>query len=115
MAELTEFNVGQGETFRVAATIISDSGSIPLNITDYTFTGQLRENYTTDEIAATFNVTKLVPYNSGSIIIELTPSQTINLTQRKYVYDINMSSGSGAFITRRILEGPFTVRPAATR
>lgn len=115
MAELTEFNVGQGETFRVAATIIGDSGSIPFNIADYSFTGQVRENYTTDEIAATFNVTKLIPHNSGSIIIELTPDQTILLNQRKYVYDINMTSGSATPITRRILEGYFTVRPAATR
>lgn len=115
MAELTEFNVGQGETFRVAATIISDSGSIPFNITDYSFTGQLRENYTTDEIAATFNVIKLLPYNSGSIILELTPTQTLTLTQRKYVYDVNMTSGSVTPITRRILEGLFTVRPTATR
>jgi hypothetical protein len=115
MAELTEFNVGQGETFRVAATIISDSGSIPFNITDYSFEGQVRENYTTDEIAATFSVTKLTPYNSGSIIIELSPDQTINLTQRKYVYDVNMTSGSIAPIKRRILEGQFTIRPTATR
>jgi hypothetical protein len=37
------------------------------------------------------------------------------LTQRKYVYDINMSSGSVSVITRRILEGPFVVRPGVTR
>ena len=115
MAELTEFNLGQGETFRIAATIISDSGSVPLNITDYTFNGQVRENYTTDEVAATFNITKLPPLNSGSIIIELTPEQTLTLTQRKYVYDVNMTSGSVTPITRRILEGALTVRPTATR
>ena len=115
MAELTEFNVGQGETFRFAATIISDSGSIPMNLTDYAFVGQIRENYTTDEISATFNITKLPPFNSGSIMVELTPDQTLSLNQRKYVYDINMTSGSIAPITRRILEGLLTVRPTATR
>jgi hypothetical protein len=115
MAELTEFNVGQGETFRIAATIISDSGSVPLDITDYTFVGQVRENYTTDEIAASFNITKLLPFDSGSVIVELTPDQTLGLTQRKYVYDVNMTSGSDAPITRRILEGALTVRPTATR
>ena len=115
MAELTEFNVGQGETFRFAATIISDSGSVPLNLTNYTFTGQVRENYTTDEIAATFNIEKLPPFNSGSIMVELTPDQTLSLNQRKYVYDINMTSGSVTPVTRRILEGLLTVRPTATR
>jgi hypothetical protein len=115
MAELTEFNVGQGETFRIAATIISDSGSIPLNITNYTFSGQVRENYTTDEVAATFTITKLPPFNSGSVMVELTPDQTLALTQRKYVYDVNMVSGSVTPIKRRILEGALTVRPTATR
>lgn len=115
MAELTEFNIGQGETFRIGATIISDSGSIPLNITDYTFSGQVRENYTTDEVAATFTITKLSPLNSGSIMVELTPEQTLTLNQRRYVYDINMVSGSVTPIKRRILEGALTIRPTATR
>lgn len=115
MAELTEFNIGQGETFRFAATIISDSGSIPLNITDYTFTGQVRENYTTDEVAASFTITKLPPFNSGSVMIELTPAQTLTLNQRRYVYDINIASGSVSPIKRRILEGALTIRPTATR
>jgi hypothetical protein len=115
MAELTEFNVGQGETFRIAATIIGDSGSIPLNITNYTFSGQVRENYTTDEVAATFTITKLPPFNSGSVMVELTPDQTLALTQRKYVYDVNMVSGSVTPIKRRILEGALTIRPTATR
>lgn len=112
MADITEFNIGQGETFKILATLENaDSGSY-LDITDYTFSGQVRENYSTDEIAATIAVNKIVPYVSGGITIELTPSQTSELTQRKYVYDIKMTSGS---ITRRILEGYFVVRPAATR
>ena len=115
MAELTEFNVGQGETFRFAATLINDNGNAPLDLTSYSFVGQVRENYTTDEVAATFTITRLLPFNSGSVIVELTPEQTLSLNQRKYVYDINMTSGSVAPITRRILEGLLTVRPTATR
>jgi hypothetical protein len=87
----------------------------PINITDYTFTGQLRENYTTDEIAATLSFEKILPYSSGSIFIKLSQADTVNLTQRKYVYDVNISSGSSAPIVRRVLEGGFTVRPTVTR
>jgi hypothetical protein len=112
MAEITEFNIGQGETFKVLATVEnSDTGGY-LDITNYNFTGQVRENYTTDEIAAAFTITKLSPNISGSFYIELAPTDTINLNQRKYVYDINMTSGS---ITRRVLEGYFVVRPTSTR
>ncbi len=112
MAEITEFNIGQGETFKIATTIEnSDTGGY-LDITNYTFAGQVRENFNTDEIAATFSFTKLLPYTSGSFTIELTPEQTETFTQRKYVYDVKLISGS---ISRRILEGYFVVRPAATR
>lgn len=115
MAELTELNVGQGETFKMLVTIAQDSGSLPLDITNYTITGQVRENYTTDEIAASFTTEKILPYASGSFFVVLTENDTLNLTQRKYVYDIKISSGSVSPVTRRILEGPFTVRPAVTR
>lgn len=112
MAEITEFNIGQGETFKIVATVENMDTGGTLDLTDYSFDGQVRENFQTDEVAATINVSKIAPYVSGSIFIELTPSQTGTFTQRKYVYDIKMTSGS---ITRRILEGYFVVRPAATR
>jgi hypothetical protein len=112
MAEITEFNIGQGETFKIAATIENiDTGGY-LDITNYTFDGQVRENFNTDEVAASIVVTKISPFVSGTVFIELTPEQTEAFTQRKYVYDVKMTSGS---ISRRILEGYFVVRPAVTR
>ena len=112
MAEITQFNIGQGETFKILTTLENTDTGTYLDITDHTFTGQVRENYTTDAIASTFTFTKIQPYTSGSLYIELTSDDTSVLTQRKYVYDIKMTSGS---ITRRLLEGYFVVRPASTR
>tara|TARA_R110000868_G_scaffold290141_1_gene550360 strand:- start:55 stop:393 length:339 start_codon:yes stop_codon:yes gene_type:complete len=112
MAQLTDFNIGQGETFKILTTVENANTGVALDITNYTFVGQLRENYTTSEIAATFTITKVAPTVSGSIFIELTPTDTGALTQRKYVYDVKMTSGS---ITRRMLEGYIVVRPTATR
>lgn len=112
MAEITEFNIGQGETFKVLTSLENIDTDSYLDITNYTFTGQVRENFSTDEVAATFTITKINPQTSGSFYIELTPADTSALTQRKYVYDVKMTSGS---ITRRVLEGYFVVRPAATR
>jgi hypothetical protein len=120
MADITDFDIGQGETFKILAHVYSEvSSSIPLDITDYTFAGQLRENYTTDEIAAEFTITKLPPFASGSIFITLSPEQTRALGQRTYVYDILMIT-TGSYnpteeIVRRMLEGAFTIRPAVTR
>jgi hypothetical protein len=115
MPQLTELQIGQGETFSILVTLLQTNSNTPLDITHYEITGQIRENYTTDEIAATFNITKVPPFTSGSCSISLTEAQTLNLTQRRYVYDILISSGSGTPVNRRILEGPFIVRPAATR
>jgi hypothetical protein len=112
MAEITEFNIGQGETFKILMTVINDENGTPLDITNQSFSGQIRENYTTDDIAATFSFEKVIPYDSGSIFLSLSPTDTEALTQRKYVYDVRMSSGS---VTRRILEGYMVIRPAATR
>jgi len=112
MAEITEFNIGQGETFKILTSLENIDTDSYLDITDYTFTGQVRENFSTDEVAASFTITKLTPQTSGSFYVELTPADTSALTQRKYVYDVKMTSGS---ITRRVLEGYFVVRPAATR
>ncbi len=117
MADITDFEIGQGETFKILTQLFTEvTSSVPLNITSCSFAGQLRENYTTDEVAATFNVTKLDPNASGSILITLLPEQTSVLTQRSYVYDIVMTdSGSAPPTVRRLLEGAFTIRPAVTR
>lgn len=116
MAEITDFQFGQGETFKVMIQLLNRSeNNTPLDITNYSFAGQIRENYTTDELAATFSFEKIQPYESGSIFISLPASQTIGLTQRKYVYDINITSASAEPITRRILEGGITARPTVTR
>lgn len=115
MADLTNFNIGQGESFKIQVDVVIDSGSLPLDLTDWQFSGMVRENYSTDLVAANFTIDKLLPYTSGSIFIQLPAASTIDLTSRKYVYDINMTSGSISPTTRRILEGQITIRPAATR
>ncbi len=113
MPDITDFQIGQGETFKVYTTLMNSSTSgIPLDIELYNFQGQVRENYTTDEIAATFTFEKVLPYSSGSLFISIPAEDTLKLTQRKYVYDIVMETPTA---TRRILEGSLTVRPAVTK
>lgn len=116
MAEPTKFEIGQGETFKIHVQLKNQNlDSAPLDITHYTFTGQVRENYTTDEVATSFIFSKNLPYTSGSIFVELTPADTMQLTQRHYVYDIYASTTIPVPVTRRILEGTIVVRPAVTR
>lgn len=130
MAYTTDFEVGQGETFKLLVHIYTETtASIPLDISTKalspsssvtcSFQGQLRENYTTDEIAGTFTIHKLEPYESGSVFVYLYPEDTTQLSQRSYVYDIVMTkeeTGTGNVPTvRRLLEGHMRVRPSVTR
>jgi len=116
MADITDFQVGQGESFKLLVQLQNRSNNnVPMDITDYTFSGQVRENYTTEELAATFSFEKVQPYVSGAVYIRLTPEQTSRLYQRRYVYDITITSGSLEPTVRRILEGSLAVRPAVTR
>jgi hypothetical protein len=113
MADRTDFQFGQGETFKILIHLQNrQENNAPLDITTYQFAGQVRENYTTDELAAELTFEKIEPYASGAVFISLLPEQTSTLTQRKYVYDVNMTVDN---VTRRILEGTLTVRPAVTR
>jgi hypothetical protein len=113
MLDITDFDIGQGETFKILLQLQDRSaGNVPLDITEYVFVGQVRENYTTDEVAANFSFEKIVPYTSGSVFVSLTAEETAELTQRQYVYDIKVTYDS---ITRRVLEGGLVVRPAVTR
>ena len=116
MADITDFDIGQGESFEVFAKIYQEtSGSVPLDLTDYTFQGQIRETYSSNVIAATFQIHTGIP-EEGELFIRLTPEQTATFDQRRYVYDILMTGPSGSNAhTRRLLEGRVGVRPAATR
>jgi hypothetical protein len=113
MAEPTKFEIGQGETFKINIQLKNQNmDNLPVDITDYQFMGQVRENYTTDEVAANFTFTKVPPFTSGSFFAELPSEATHQLTQRSYVYDMYITNGT---MVRRILEGSLVVRPAVTR
>lgn len=114
MAELTEFNIGQGETFRVLLTITDTDTGAPLNLSDYSLTGKVRENYSAARATTSLSLESAIPLNSGSVFVGLSASQTLALTQRKYVYDINLVKTADSTV-RRILEGYIVVRPTATR
>ena len=119
MADITDFQIGQGETLRIPLQLKSQqSGSVvgtALDLSGWVFTGQLRENYTTSEIAATFDI-DILDSGSGKLLIQLPATETALLSQRKYVYDVLFTrSISGSDVTRRLLEGGLTVRPSVTR
>lgn len=116
MADITDFDIGQGETFKILVHIFTEvTSSVPLNIESCSFSGRVKENYTTEEVAADFTIIPLMPPTSGSLFVYLYPEDTATLTQRSYVYDIVMTNeAKNPPSVRRILEGALTIRPAVT-
>lgn len=116
MADRTNFDIGQGETFKILVHLFTEvTSSTPLNIESCSFEGRIKENYTTEELAGQFTIIPLVPASSGSLFIYLYPDDTTKLDQRTYVYDIIMTNNAKTPPTvRRILEGSLTIRPAVT-
>ena len=111
MAQSTNLTVGQGETFKILVSL-TDQNDTAINLTNYSFTGSLRETYSTEDTSADFSFETISPAASGSFYVTLPPTSSSLLTPQDYVYDILLVSES---VIRRIVEGKFTVRPSVTR
>ena len=48
MAQSTNLTVGQGETFKILVSV-TDQTNTPINLTDYAFTGSIRETYSAED------------------------------------------------------------------
>jgi len=109
MTTTTNFEIQQGSTFSRTMTIV-DTDKVPLNLTSYTLTGQLRKNYSsTDFVAFTIIVLNAA---TGKITINLDSEITSTLLFPKYVYDVEVSGNGNVY---RILEGVIAISPNVTR
>ena len=89
---------------------------VNVNLTGYSARMQVREKYT-----STSTVLNLTNSNggivlggaSGTITINVTATQTSNITAKEYIYDLELVSSSN--IVSRIIEGKFIVTPEVTK
>ncbi len=110
MSRATQLTVGQGESFTLAITILDEANN-PVDLTNVTFTGSLKETYSSEDVSANFNFQVIAPAVSGSVTITLPATTTSTLTAQDYVYDVVRTDGTDV---RRLLEGKFIVRPGVT-
>ena len=108
MAIKTNLIVDQGANFVYNVYLIDVNGD-PFDITDYTANAQIRKTYT----STTYNTLDVtLGGNTGLITMSMNAATTANLTNSRYVYDLQLHSNN---ITSRILEGIVTVNPEVTR
>jgi hypothetical protein len=110
MAIYANLTVDQGSSFE--STIdITDSENNPVNLTGYTFRGQIRKTYASTT-SVSFTITSSTP-TGGSIKLVLSAEQTSGIKAGRYLYDVEIISSTN--IVTRVIEGQIEVTPRVTR
>lgn len=109
MASKANLVIDQGSTFSTDLTLTDENGD-PLSLSGFTANSQIRRWYTSSNTSAVF--TTSINTTSSTISLTLTANQTSNLTFGRYVYDVEITSGSEV---SRIVEGIITITPQVTR
>lgn len=110
MGTVNNLYIDQGATFSATVQVFDDNGD-PYNLSGYTANAQIRKNYATNTVAATFTSSVLEAAN-GTISLSLPASTTGNLKYGRYVYDVEIAAGN---VVYRPIEGIVTVYPQVTR
>jgi hypothetical protein len=116
MSNVLNITLNQGEDFNRVLTI-KDSANVAVNITGYTFRGQVREKFNSPSTIAVFSFVVLDQgTNVGQVTWKLgnTALTSLVLTASKeYLYDVEMVTPAGD--VTRILQGKATVSPEVTK
>jgi len=110
MAIIANLYIDQGTDYTITVDVTDSAGDI-LDLTDYTATAQIRKTYTSSSLSATF--TTSISAVAGQVTISLTDTQTSALEAGRYVYDLNIESGTG--VKTRVIEGQAVITPGVTR
>jgi hypothetical protein len=108
MAIKTNLIVDQGANFVYNIYLVTADGN-PFNLSGYSGNAQLRRSYTASSYT-TMNVA--ITGVSGLVTLTMNATTTANLTNNRYVYDLEVSSNN---VVSRIVEGYITVNPGVTR
>ena len=109
MASISNIFIDQGTDFSITVDVTQADGAA-LNLTGYSAAAQIRKTYGSSNVSAVFNTS--ISASAGQVTLSLTDTQTSGLTAGRYVYDLNITSGS---TTTRVVEGQAIITPGVTR
>lgn len=110
MGTVNNLYIDQGTTFNAIVQVFDDDDNV-FNLAGYSANSQIRKNYATNTISATFSANILAAAN-GTISLNLSATQTANLKYGRYVYDVEISKDE---VILRPIEGIVVVYPQVTR
>ena len=111
MAIIANLFIDQGTDFSIVVDVTDATGSV-LDLTGYSAAAQIRKTYGSSSTSATFATSTGTP-SQGKVTLSLTDTQTSGLSSGRYVYDLNITSGSG--VKTRVVEGQAIITPGVTR
>lgn len=110
MSTKSNLQIDQGSDFVRTMTVV-DNNNIPVNLTNYTFRGQMRKSYT----ANTSIDFTIVPISAatGTLSMSLSNANTSTLSINNYVYDVEIIDPY--LRVYRVLEGTISINPNVSR
>ena len=117
MAQYEDLEVDQGSDAKWHVKMLDTDGTIR-DLTDYTVRGRVNRSYDADSSESlAFTASVMVPPTAGILEFRLTNQQTGTMTNRRYVYDLEVEyiDEDSATIVERVLEGNLTVSKSVTR
>ena len=104
------FIVEQGATFNRILTVKENNSA--MNLTGYSVASKMRSTHDSSTVVGTFKCT-ISNASGGIITMTMTPAVTGAIEEGIYVYDLEITSGTGT--VTRLLQGEVTVNPEVTR
>ena len=110
MATIANIFIDQGANYSNIITVSGTNGNA-LDLTGYTVASQMRKSYSS---STAYNLNAAV-YNAslGQVRMTLTAAQSEAIPPGRYLYDLEITSGSGA--KTRVVEGVVVVTPQITQ
>lgn len=109
MALKANITIDQGTSFATTIDVTDEEGNV-VDLTGFTGAAQMRKHYTsTTYYAFTVSITAA----TGEVTLSMTANATNNVASGRYVYDCELTDGSGT--VSRLVEGIVTVTPGVTR
>jgi len=110
MPSIANLTLDAGASFssNVDVTLADNS---PYDLTNYTVQANMSKGYARTQNRIPFNIT--TGNIEGIITISLTPEQTIELEEGRYVYDVQITNTISGEVTR-VIEGIITVNPSVS-
>jgi len=108
-AAVLNLTIEQGTDFEAKFTVRNKNGA-PLNLLSYTASSLLRKHYG----ASTYNsfITTFLDRANGKIAISMTDTESANLSEGRYVYDVVLTSPTG--LKSRAIKGSVIVSPGVS-